>query len=243
MRRAQCYLILPRPLGTVLTWPLAAVRNDLLSRRGIMRSIRIFAAISGLGLIPSLASSAKAQDAPPDGVYVIFDGSGSMWGQLADGSYKIHVAKAVLSEFAGRDFGGSELALRAYGHRREGRLQRYRARGRLRSGRHGCGADARVHADRESSRAHADHEKSPRCAGRLWGPHGRDHPHQRWHRDVRPRSVRAHVPVAAGSGGHPSTRGRLRSPGGRSGLPAVHLGNQRRRVPRTPKVPTIWRRG
>ena len=85
-----------------------------------MRSIRIFAAISGLGLIPSLASSAKAQDAPPDGVYVIFDGSGSMWGQLADGSYKIHVAKAVLSEFAGRDFGGSELALRAYGHRREG---------------------------------------------------------------------------------------------------------------------------
>lgn len=58
-----------------------------------------------------------AQQTP--GIYVIFDASGSMWGRLADESYKIHTAREVLNEFVRGDFEGKELALRAYGHRRE----------------------------------------------------------------------------------------------------------------------------
>ena len=59
-----------------------------------------------------------AQESP--GVYVIFDGSGSMWGALDDGTRKIAAARDVLNTFAKGDFEGKQLALRAYGHRREG---------------------------------------------------------------------------------------------------------------------------
>lgn len=62
--------------------------------------------------------SALAQD--PPGVYIIFDGSGSMWGQLRDGTHKITAARDVLKKFVANDFGDKELALRAYGHNREG---------------------------------------------------------------------------------------------------------------------------
>ena len=67
----------------------------------------------------ALAPSAMAQT-PPDAVYVIFDASGSMWGQLPDKSHKVVVAKEVLQDFVAQDFGEAELALRAYGHRRKG---------------------------------------------------------------------------------------------------------------------------
>jgi len=56
-------------------------------------------------------------DGTPDGIYVIFDASGSMWGQLPDKTTKLNVAKKVLSEFVGGDFSGYDLALRVYGHR------------------------------------------------------------------------------------------------------------------------------
>ncbi|NND71299.1 MAG: hypothetical protein HKN43_06950 [Rhodothermales bacterium] len=61
---------------------------------------------------------AAAQSA--DAVYIIFDASGSMWGQLPDKSHKVVVAKSVLEDFVSQDFGTADLALRAYGHRREG---------------------------------------------------------------------------------------------------------------------------
>ncbi|MEM7371145.1 MAG: hypothetical protein AAF587_21195 [Bacteroidota bacterium] len=64
-----------------------------------------------------LNQTVYAQQAP--GVYVIFDASGSMWGRLADDSYKIHTARTVLNQFVEGDFEGKELALRVYGHRRE----------------------------------------------------------------------------------------------------------------------------
>jgi len=66
----------------------------------------------------ALACPAFAFGEPP-GVYVIFDGSGSMWGSLADGTRKIAAARTVLRDFASGDFTGRELALRAYGHRRK----------------------------------------------------------------------------------------------------------------------------
>ena len=66
----------------------------------------------------ALSPIASAFQKPP-GVYVIFDGSGSMWGALADGTRKIEAARTVLRDFASGDFTGRELALRAYGHRRK----------------------------------------------------------------------------------------------------------------------------
>jgi len=56
-------------------------------------------------------------DETPDGIYIIFDSSGSMWGQLPDKSTKLTVAKKVLNDFVGGDFAGYDLALRVYGHR------------------------------------------------------------------------------------------------------------------------------
>lgn len=55
----------------------------------------------------------------PDGIYIIFDASGSMKERLKDKSRKIDTAKKVLREFVGSDFSGYELALRVYGHRQK----------------------------------------------------------------------------------------------------------------------------
>ncbi len=67
--------------------------------------------------------NAQAQSTNPQskrGIYIIFDASGSMWGKLADNSFKIHVAKQVLQDFVQTDLGEVELAFRAYGHNRKG---------------------------------------------------------------------------------------------------------------------------
>ncbi len=93
--------------------------------------------LSGCGLFQSKSEDTKANLTPvtsptpeaipvqtagpaagdPDGIYIIFDASGSMWGQLPDRSTKLNVAKKVLNEFVGGDFAGYDLALRVYGHR------------------------------------------------------------------------------------------------------------------------------
>ena len=56
----------------------------------------------------------------PDGVLVILDMSGSMEGKLSDGRRKLDVARLVLREFFELDFDGQEIAVRVFGHRREG---------------------------------------------------------------------------------------------------------------------------
>lgn len=75
-------------------------------------------------LLLTLALPAHAQPSDsgdtPEVIYLIFDGSGSMWGELPDKSRKVTVAKEVLQDFVAGDFEGYELALRAYGHRRKG---------------------------------------------------------------------------------------------------------------------------
>ena len=77
-------------------------------------------------MIPTAAWAQTAVAAPAQtaagarALYVIFDASGSMWGQLPDRSHKVTVARAVLHDFFDQDFGDAELAFRAYGHRREG---------------------------------------------------------------------------------------------------------------------------
>ncbi len=65
-----------------------------------------------------LALPSAADETP--GVYVILDGSGSMWGQLPDGTHKITAAKQVVKGFTAGDYAGRELAFRVYGHRRKG---------------------------------------------------------------------------------------------------------------------------
>ena len=62
----------------------------------------------------------ESKSSSKKGIYVIFDASGSMWGKLADQSFKIHVAKQVLQDFVQTDLGDVELAFRAYGHNRKG---------------------------------------------------------------------------------------------------------------------------
>lgn len=65
------------------------------------------------GLAPARADSA------PGAIYLILDGSGSMWQKLPDQTFKIEAAKSVLREFVQKDFSGYELAFRVYGHRRK----------------------------------------------------------------------------------------------------------------------------
>ena len=65
------------------------------------------------------ASGVHAQQQEP-GLYLILDGSGSMWGKLADGQRKISVARDVLDRTLAQGLGGKPVALRAYGHRRKG---------------------------------------------------------------------------------------------------------------------------
>ncbi len=76
----------------------------------------------GVVLISSLlAGVVVADDATQaPGVYVILDGSGSMWGQLPDGTHKISAAREVVERFDAADYRGRELAFRVYGHRRKG---------------------------------------------------------------------------------------------------------------------------
>lgn len=61
-----------------------------------------------------------AQDDAKKSVYLIFDASNSMWGELPDKQRKIAVAKKVLADFDATDFAGRDLALRVYGHNRAG---------------------------------------------------------------------------------------------------------------------------
>ena len=79
-----------------------------------MKTIALFVLLAG-SLVPAMSPAA-----PADGVYIIFDGSGSMWGQLPDGVHKIQAARKVLTDFVATDFGDREIALRVYGHRRKG---------------------------------------------------------------------------------------------------------------------------
>lgn len=65
--------------------------------------------------IQATAGYAQGDDRP---LYIIFDGSNSMWGELPDKSRKIETAKDVFNKLDASWFEGREVALRLYGHRR-----------------------------------------------------------------------------------------------------------------------------
>ncbi len=56
----------------------------------------------------------------PDSLYIIFDASNSMWGELPDKSRKITIAKDVFNNLNPMLFAERDVALRLYGHRRTG---------------------------------------------------------------------------------------------------------------------------
>ena len=78
----------------------------------------VCALIIGLVTITVNAKEAKVSDDRP--LYIIFDGSNSMWGELPDKSRKITVAKDVFNKLDTSMFKGRDVALRLYGHRRAG---------------------------------------------------------------------------------------------------------------------------
>lgn len=80
--------------------------------RGLRRTFLTF----GLFLLAATLNTAATQTAPP--LYIIFDGSNSMWGELPDASRKIEVAKQVFNNLDPALFTDREVALRLYGHRR-----------------------------------------------------------------------------------------------------------------------------
>ena len=56
--------------------------------------------------------------AQPQSIFLIFDGSGSMW-QKVENEYKIGIARQVLKDLVGRLPADTRLGLMAYGHRRK----------------------------------------------------------------------------------------------------------------------------
>ncbi|MFT7531802.1 MAG: Ca-activated chloride channel family protein [Gammaproteobacteria bacterium] len=73
--------------------------------------------VIGLVVSPLLSAQNESSNRP---LYIIFDGSNSMWGELPDKSRKIAVAKEVFNDLDVALFKDREVALRIYGHRRAG---------------------------------------------------------------------------------------------------------------------------
>jgi hypothetical protein len=64
------------------------------------------------------ASDAQAQ--PRGLLYIVYDSSNSMWGELSDGSRKYEAGRVALDALLGSALDRERLAFRAYGHRRPG---------------------------------------------------------------------------------------------------------------------------
>ncbi|TCT41848.1 vWA domain-containing protein [Martelella mediterranea] len=70
-----------------------------------------------MAMAGTMASAAPVRAA--DDVVIVYDASGSMWGQI-DGTSKIEIARDVLGDLVGKWDDGTNLGLVAYGHRRQG---------------------------------------------------------------------------------------------------------------------------
>ncbi len=77
----------------------------------ITRTLATFATIGGM----TCAAPARAAD----DVVIVYDASGSMWGQI-DGTSKLEIAREVMADLVNEWDEGANLGLVAYGHRRKG---------------------------------------------------------------------------------------------------------------------------
>lgn len=68
-------------------------------------------------LVLTLGATALLAQDSRRGIYIIYDLSNSMWGELPDKSRKYEVAREVLANFISGEFPNHDLALRLYGHR------------------------------------------------------------------------------------------------------------------------------
>lgn len=89
-------------------------------RTAILTGLIALLCMGGLLSVGGKAVAQTNTKANKNGIYVIFDASNSMWGELPSKARKIEVAKNVLSEFAQGDFSDRDVALRIYGHNRAG---------------------------------------------------------------------------------------------------------------------------
>ncbi|MEM8915073.1 MAG: hypothetical protein AAGC83_04500 [Pseudomonadota bacterium] len=71
-------------------------------------------------VLAGTAWRAAAQETANPGLYVIYDSSNSMWGELPDGSRKYEVARTAMRALMDFDVGSRDVALRMYGHTRQG---------------------------------------------------------------------------------------------------------------------------
>ena len=71
-------------------------------------------------LAVATAMGAQAADPAASADVLVFDASGSMWGQLEGGGNKIVVAREVMADFFANRDAAVPLAVIAYGHRRRG---------------------------------------------------------------------------------------------------------------------------
>jgi len=84
------------------------------------RQMRRFPWAAGwVALFLILCGAAQAAGPVKARMMLVFDASGSMWGQI-DGRAKIDIAKEVMSELAAAVPAGFETGLMVYGHRRKG---------------------------------------------------------------------------------------------------------------------------
>lgn len=70
-------------------------------------------------LSPALSKTQESAPSPPASALIIFDASGSMWGQIK-GRPKIEIAREVVRNLVQTLPAETELGLMAYGHRRKG---------------------------------------------------------------------------------------------------------------------------
>lgn len=84
-----------------------------------LKNSKRFVSALALGAAVTLSSGASAQQDPTKNVMVVFDASGSMWGQI-DGRPKISIAREVLTGVLNSLSGNTQMGMIAYGHRQKG---------------------------------------------------------------------------------------------------------------------------
>ena len=76
--------------------------------------------LSSLMIQPLVFFETHASAQERDSLYIIYDSSNSMWGELSDGSRKYEAGRSALANFLASRIPGRDLAFRAYGHNRRG---------------------------------------------------------------------------------------------------------------------------
>src|SRR5690606_9879061 len=94
-------------------WRCAASMKQTTERNIMMKALKT-ALVAAIAIATPLSVAAAAED-----VVIVYDASGSMWGQI-DGTSKIEIARDVMADLVTGWSDDINLGLVAYGHRSEG---------------------------------------------------------------------------------------------------------------------------